>query len=75
MKAAVKVIQHVGSNAVKKITGGVVVPDELSAELKEKAVETATEDRLSNYQQAQDVIEEFKEKLEDLARERNDRPA
>ena len=52
-----------------------MVPDELSAELKEKAVETATEDRLSNYQQAQDVIEEFKEKLEDLARERNDRPA
>ena len=75
MKAAVKVLQHVGSNAVKKITRGVVVPDELSAELKEKAVETATEERLSKYQQAQDVIEEFKEKLEDLARERNDRPA
>ena len=71
-KAAVEVIKHIGSNAVKKMTGGLVVPAELSAELKEKAVETATEERLTKYQQAQAVIEEFKEKLEDLARARND---
>ena len=71
-KAAVEVIKHIGSNAVEKMTGGLVVPEKLSAKLKKKAVETATEERLANHQQAQAVIEEFKEKLEDLARARND---
>ena len=72
-KAAVKVIQHIGSNAVEKMTGGLVAPAELLAELKEKAVETATEERLSKHQQAQAVIGEFKEKLEDMARALDDR--
>ena len=68
-KTAEKVIKHVGSNAVKKITAGLVVP----AELKEKAVETATEERLAKHQQAQAVIKEFKEKLENMARALNNR--
>ena len=74
-KAAVKVIKHISSNAVEKVTGGLVVPTKLSAELKEKAVETATEERLAKHQQAQAVIKEFKEKLEDMARALNDRTA
>ena len=72
-KTAVKVIKHVGSNAVKKITADLVVLDELSAKLNEQAVETATEERLTKHQQAQAVIEEFKEKLEDMARALNKR--
>ena len=72
-KAAVKVIQHIGLNTVEKVTGGLVVPAKLWADLNEEAVETATEERLDKYQKAQDVIEEFKEKLEDMARAHTDR--
>ena len=67
-KAAVEVIKHIGSNAVEKVTGGLVVPTKLWADLNEEAVETATEERLAKHQKAQAVIEEFKEKLEDMAR-------
>ena len=72
MKAAVKVIQHIGSNTVEKATGGYIVPTKLWANLKQKTVETATEERLANHQKAQAVIDEFKKKLEDLARALND---
>ena len=75
LKAAVKVIQHIGSNTVEKATGGYIVPIKLWAYLKQKTVETATEERLAKHQQAQAVIGEFKEKLEDMARALNNRPA
>ena len=71
-KAAVEVIKHIGSNAVEKVTGGLVVPTKLWADLNEEAVETATEERLAKHLKAQTVIEEFKEKLEDMAQARND---
>ena len=70
-KAAVEVIKHIGSNAVEKVTGGLVVPTKLWADLNEEAVETATEERLAKHQKAQAVIEEFKNKLEDMARALN----
>ena len=73
-KAAAKVIKHIGSNAmnissiaIEKMTIGLVVPTKLWAYLNEKAAE----ERLNKYQKAQDVIKEFKEKLEGLARARN----
>ena len=66
-KAAVEVIKHIGSNAVEKVTGGLVVPTKLWTDLNEEAVDTATEERLSKHQQAQAVIGEFKTKLEDMA--------
>ena len=47
-KAAVEVIKHIGSNAVEKVTGGLVVPTKLWADLNEEAVETATEERFAN---------------------------
>ena len=62
-EAAVEVIKHIGSNTVEKVTGGLVVPTKLLADL----VDTATQERLDKYQKAQKVIEEFKEKLESMA--------
>ena len=62
-EAAVEVIKHIGSNTVEKVTGGLVVPTKLLADL----VDTATQERLDKYQRAQKVIEEFKEKLESMA--------
>ena len=62
-EAAVEVIKHIGSNTVEKVTGGLVVPTKLLADL----VDTATKERLDKYQKAQKVIEEFKEKLESMA--------
>ena len=61
-EAAVEVIKHIGSNTVEKVTGGLVVPTKLLADL----VDTATQERLDKYQKAQKVIEEFKEKLESM---------
>ena len=72
-KAAVEVIKHIGSNAVEKLTGGLVVPTKLWADLNEQAAETASEERLDKYQKAQAVIREFKEKLENMARAHTDR--
>ena len=58
---------------MEKLTGGLVVPTKLSADLNEQAVETASEERLDKYQKAQAVIREFKEKLENMARAHTDR--
>ena len=77
-KAAARVIKHIGSNAmnigsnaIEKMTIGLVVPTKLWAYLNEKAAK----ERLDKYQKAQDVIKEFKTKLEDMARGLNDRTA
>ena len=54
-KAAVKVIKHIGSNTVEKVTGGLLVPTKLLADLNEEVVDTTTEERLDKYQKAQEV--------------------
>ena len=66
MGAAQKVAKHIASNALSRITVGLVNTRDLLADLQSMPVATDIHKRFDDYKGAQDAIEEFKETLKHL---------